>query len=93
MLKRQFTNIWHCELMNQGTYRSLLYPFVYIETQNGKAPTSVLLFYCFEILYFYPLPNDHLQLGKLYKGQDLKQKMAFFPLTVYGIFFKDPTAY
>ena len=33
---------------NQGTYRSLLYPFIYIETENGKAPTSVLLFYCFE---------------------------------------------
>ena len=73
-------------LINQGTYRSLLYPSVYIETENGKAPTSVLLFYGFEILYFYPLPNDQLQLGKLYKGQDLKQKMTFFPLTVYGIF-------
>ena len=34
--------------LNQGTYRSLLYPFIYIETENGKAPTSVLLFYCFE---------------------------------------------
>ena len=35
-------------VLNQGTYRSLVYPFIYIETQNGKAPTSVLLFYCFE---------------------------------------------
>ena len=45
-------------LKNQGTYRSLLYPFVYIETENGKAPTFVLLFYGFEIQYSYPLPND-----------------------------------
>ena len=29
-------------------YRSLVYPFIYTETKNGKAPTSVLLFYCFE---------------------------------------------
>ena len=35
-------------LSNQGTYRSLVYPFIYLETENGKAPTSVLLFYCFE---------------------------------------------
>ena len=38
----------HSSVPNQGTYRSLLYPFIYIKTQNGKAPTSVLLFYCFE---------------------------------------------
>ena len=34
--------------LNQGTYRSLVYPFIYTETKNGKAPTYVLLFYCFE---------------------------------------------
>ena len=45
---------------NQGTYRSLLYPFVYIEIENGRAPTSVLLFYGFEILFSYPLPYDLL---------------------------------
>ena len=33
------------EVMNQGTYRSLLYPFIYKETQNGKAPICVLLFW------------------------------------------------
>ena len=46
--------------MNQGTYRSLVYPFIYIETENGKAPTSVLLFYCFVILntVSLPVPND-----------------------------------
>ena len=64
---------WYaCNLMkNIGTYHSLLYPFVYMETENGKAPT---------------LPNDQLQLGKLCKGQDLKPKMAFIRLTGYGIF-------
>ena len=39
------TKLYH---KNQGTYRSLLYPFIYTESENGKAPTSVLLFYCFE---------------------------------------------
>ena len=37
---------------NQGTYRSLLYPFINRETENGKAPTSVLLFYCFKGLKY-----------------------------------------
>ena len=41
-----------CRVVNQGTYRSLLYPFVYIETENGRAPTSVLLFYCFMVLKY-----------------------------------------
>ena len=36
------------EQNNQGTYRSLHYPFINTETENGKAPTSVLPFYCFE---------------------------------------------
>ena len=49
----QFVRVLYCKLptngkQNQGTYRSLVYPFIYIETENGKAPTSVLLFYCFE---------------------------------------------
>ena len=58
--------------LNQGTYRLLLYPFVYIETENDKALASVLLFYGFKILLFCPLPNDQLQLGKLYNSQDVK---------------------
>ena len=29
--------------VNQGTYRSLVYPFIYLETENGKAPTFTVL--------------------------------------------------
>ena len=54
----------------KGTYRSLLYPFIYIETQNGKASISVLLFYCFgtgKALYTHLyVVESQCDIGKVY---------------------------
>ena len=41
-------------LINQGTNRLLLYPFIHRETQNSKTHASVLLFHGFKALYTDP---------------------------------------
>ena len=35
-----FLEVEKIKMDNQGTYRLPLYPFIYIETQNGKGPKS-----------------------------------------------------
>ena len=55
---------------NQGTYRSLLYPLIHKETQNGKAPISVLLFYCFgtgkALDTYLSLVESQYEIGKVH---------------------------
>ena len=47
-------------LINQSRYIpfTTLPMYIYRETQNGKAPTSILLFYCLTVLTFPELFSE-----------------------------------
>ena len=75
----------YSEPINQGTYSSLLYPFIYKETQNSKAPTSVLRFHGFGIEFFLLTFRFDLKLGNCIsvRIQNRKQPFSFRLFMIY----------
>ena len=62
-------------------YKALLYPLISIEAENSKAPTSVLLFYCFRTA---EVVDTELSVKVKMKRAKLIFTVLYLPISVNG---------